>query len=136
MGVLPDSSILALHMPYADYKFLTRDELQAMYLYLRSLSPIERSAPPPVYTSSYDSVRGTERGKILFALRCQGCHGVDGEGARPTTIKLKDAAMVMGDSDLHEIIAGGQVDNKMPAFRKTLTATDTDDLIAYMRSWN
>jgi mono/diheme cytochrome c family protein len=41
----------------------------------------------------------------------------------------------MDDRDLKDFIAAGQLNLKMPAFRKTLDSTELDDVAAYIRSW-
>ncbi len=39
------------------------------------------------------------------------------------------------DEDLRNFEEEGQVDLKMPGFRKTLTRQDLDDIIAHIRTW-
>jgi hypothetical protein len=42
-GLRPDDTILDVAMPWRAYQLFTDDELAAMWLYLRSLEPVERS---------------------------------------------------------------------------------------------
>jgi mono/diheme cytochrome c family protein len=134
-GMRPDSTVLDPHMPYAQFKFLSGDEVRAVYLFLRSLEPMGRTAPAPWYSVEVKQAKGTERGKLLFRARCQPCHGLEGTGARPTSVRLTEVESSMDDRDLKDFIAAGQLNLKMPAFRKTLDSTELDDVAAYIRSW-
>jgi mono/diheme cytochrome c family protein len=122
-------------MPYAYYKFLSEQDLRAIFLYLQSLTPIPRDTPPPGRSSELAQARGTSRGALLFRARCQVCHGDGGAGALPTNVKLVEVASSVEDRDLHDFIASGQLNLKMPAFGKTLTQEELDDIIAYIRTW-
>lgn len=134
-GFRPDSTALTPHMPYAEYKFLAEDDLHAIYLYLKSIPPVRRSTPPPVYSAALQNAHGTERGKMLFAARCQPCHGELGMGERITSVRLAEAVPLYTDQDLRNFVEEGQVALKMPGFRKTLSRSDLDDIIAYIRTW-
>jgi mono/diheme cytochrome c family protein len=134
-GFRRDSTVLAPHMPYGQYKFLAADDLRAIYLYLSSLPPLSRFTPQPRYALSVITARGVARGRLLFKARCQTCHGVEGQGASPTSVKLADAVPSWKDEELREFVAAGQLDLKMPAFRKTLSDDELSDLIAYVRTW-
>lgn len=46
-GVSPDGRILSSAMPWADFKFLTRDDALAIAAYLKSLPPITNRVPGP-----------------------------------------------------------------------------------------
>jgi len=134
-GMRPDSTVLIPHMPYAYYKFLSEDDLRAMYAYLRSLPPLRRTAPPLGFSPEMVNAQGASRGALLFRARCRGCHGDEGAGAVPTNVKLAEVASSMEDADLRDFIASGQMNLKMPAFGKTLTAEELADIVAYLRSW-
>ncbi len=134
-GLRPDSTVLDPHMPYASFKALSNDEIQAVYLFLKSLAPIPRTVPPPAYAARVDSARGVERGKLLYQARCRSCHGVEGTGARPTSVKLADVAGSMSDQELKDFIAAGQLNLKMPPFGKTLRPEEISDIVACLRTW-
>jgi mono/diheme cytochrome c family protein len=134
-GMRPDSTVLTPHMPYAYYKFLSEDDLRAIYVYLRSLSPLRRSVPLPGFSADLIQARGESRGALLFRARCRACHGDGGAGAVPTNVKLAEVASSFEDNDLRDFIASGQMNLKMPAFGKTLTRDELGDLVAYIRSW-
>ena len=134
-GFRPDSIALTPHMPYAQYKFLAEDDLRAIFLYLKSLPPLRRKTPPPVYSDAVQSARGAERGKMLFAARCQACHGEEGMGERVTSGRLAAVVPFYTDQDFRNFVEEGQVPLKMPGFRKTLSRADLDDIIAYVRTW-
>jgi mono/diheme cytochrome c family protein len=134
-GFRPDSTALVPQMPYAMYKFLAPDDLRAIFLYLQSLPPVRRTTPPARYSSALESTRGAERGKLVFEARCQSCHGENGMGIRVTSVRLAEAVPSYTDEDLRNFVEEGQVDLKMPAFRKTLSRKDLDDIVAYIRTW-
>jgi hypothetical protein len=48
-------------------------------------------------------------------------------------VKLLDVSASLGDAELREFIAGGQLNLRMPAFGKTLTKEELDDVIAFIR---
>jgi mono/diheme cytochrome c family protein len=132
-GVTPDSTVLTPYMPYPRYKFLAPDDLKAMYLFVRSLTPLHRVTPPVGMSPALTSSRGAERGTLIFRTRCSACHGAEGKGATPTRVKLAEVAPSLSDADLMEFIARGQVSLKMPAFGKTLTQEELADVAAYIR---
>jgi mono/diheme cytochrome c family protein len=134
-GVTPDSTVLVPHMPYAYFKSCTENDLKAIYLYLRTLPPIRRSTPPVGYSQELISSRGADRGRLIFAGRCQTCHGVNGRGAQPTNVTLAEVTPSIGDSDLKDFIRAGNLDLKMPSFGKTLRDDELNDLVAFIRTW-
>ncbi len=134
-GMRPDSTVLTPHMPYAYYKFLAEDDLRAVYLYLQSLAPLRRDVPPPGLSTELMQARGASKGALLFQARCRPCHGEGGSGAVPTNVKLVEVASSLEDQDLHDFIASGQLNLKMPAFGKTLTRDELNDIVAYIRTW-
>ncbi|HEX9007609.1 MAG TPA: c-type cytochrome [Bacteroidota bacterium] len=135
MGLRPDSTVLDPHMPYSGYKALSDDELRAVYLFLKSLPPIPRAVPPTAFSPQLQNARGVERGKLIYQARCLTCHGTEGTGARPTSVKLTEVAGSMTDQELMDFIAAGQLNLKMPAFGKTLKPDELVDLVAYVRTW-
>jgi mono/diheme cytochrome c family protein len=134
-GVRPDSTALSPHMPYPEYKFLAEDDLRAIFLYLKSLPPLRRKTPPPAYAEAVHIARGAERGRLLFASRCQACHGAEGTGERITSGRLAAVVPFYTDQDFRNFVEEGQIPLKMPGFRKTLSRADINDIIAYVRTW-
>jgi mono/diheme cytochrome c family protein len=134
-GLRPDGRVLVPIMPYAMYKFWEPEELEAVYLYLKTLPAVKRAVPPVAFEPRLASARGAERGGLLFQMRCQPCHGENGGGAMPTNVKLAEVVPSIPDSDLTEFIKEGQLSLKMPAFGKTLNEGELADLVAFLRSW-
>jgi len=134
-GFRPDSTVIDTHMPYAQYRFLEPRDLQAIYLYLKSLAPIRRTSPPQRYTRKLLDAQGAARGELLFQARCQPCHGHNGMGMRITSVRLAEAVPLYSDQELRNFVEEGQIDLKMPGFRKTLPRDQLDDIIAYIRTW-
>jgi len=135
-GMRPDSSVISPHMPYARYKFVSPDDLHALFVYFTSLPRIDRGVPAARYTDRVNAAHGTERGAYVFAARCQACHGRNGTGTPSTSVRLADVAGSLADSDMRDFIGAGQPDLKMPSFAKTLGSDDIANVIAYIRSWN
>lgn len=90
-----------------------------------------------------------KRGEKLFVTNCQGCHGITGIGEAPQfgqsmqglAPALDDSAHAWHHSDQqlqNTILKGSPVPNsRMVAFEGSLSARDTEDLVAYMKSlWN
>jgi mono/diheme cytochrome c family protein len=134
MGLRPDSTVLTPHMPYAYYKSWTIEDLQAVFLYLRSLPPVKRTVPPNQIDPDVTIAEG-DRGEFLFRTRCESCHGENGGGAQPTNVKLAEVSASLTDKDLLDFIAGGQVNLKMPGFRNTLKEDELNDVVAFIRTW-
>ncbi len=134
-GVRPDSTVLTPHMPYAYYKFWTEEDLRAIYTYLKTVPALKRTAPPTRTNPDFKVEPGADRGSKVFGARCEACHGKDGKGAQPTNVKLAEVSASLSDADLKEFIAGGQMNLKMPTFRKTLSNEELDDVVAFIRTW-
>jgi mono/diheme cytochrome c family protein len=83
------------------------------------------SAPPP-------------SGADLFKSKCAMCHGPDGSGNTPMgkRLNLRDLrssdVQKHTDDELTAIITNGK--SPMPAYGKTLSASDIHELVAYIRS--
>jgi mono/diheme cytochrome c family protein len=133
-GVRPDSVVLSPHMPYAYYKFLTMDDLRAVYVYLKTIPAIKKIVPANEFDSRLKT-QHPERGQLLFESRCQACHGKNGGGAYPTNVTLADVAASLTDQELMDFIKSGQMNLKMPLFGHTLKDEEIKDLVAFIRTW-
>jgi cytochrome c6 len=77
-------------------------------------------------------------GADVFKSKCAACHAPDGSGNTPMGQKLKvrdlHSADVQkqSDADLTAIITNGKP--PMPAYGKTLSSADIQELVAYIRS--
>lgn len=133
-GTRPDGKVLSNHMPYALYGLWEEDDLRALYMYLKTIKPIRRPTPSPVWSDRITKTSGSERGKAIFSGYCVLCHGEAGSGAPPTKLVLADLAQTIDDPSLKKFILDGQTSLRMPGFRKTLTDEDVSDVIAYIRT--
>jgi mono/diheme cytochrome c family protein len=134
-GIRPDGTVMLPFMPYPSYSQWSEDDLRAVWLFLRSLEPIEHAVPSTELRGAAATKSGLDRGQAVFEVYCQVCHGEDGRGAPFTTVTLQDAASGMDDAMLYRFIAEGISGTSMPGFGKTLTEAVIEDLIAYMRTW-
>lgn len=79
-----------------------------------------------------------QSGADLFKSKCAACHGADGAGKTPMgqRLKLRDLRSTevqkQTDDQLTATITNGK--SPMPAYGKTLSATDIHELVAYLRS--
>ena len=76
--------------------------------------------------------QGADAGQQVFVSRCAGCHGSDGNGGElgPAIVTRVPART---DEELGSLFKQGQPTAGMPAF-PNLTATETGDLIRYLRT--
>jgi mono/diheme cytochrome c family protein len=135
IGIRPDTTVLTPHMPYAYYKAWSMDDLRAVFTYLKTVPARRRTAPPSEFDPRFKTAQGADQGKLLFRTRCQVCHGENGSGAQPTNVKLAEVAASLNDNELKEFIGSGQMNLKMPAFGKTLSAAELSNLVAFIRTW-
>jgi len=89
------------------------------------------SAPLSGAPIAGDAARGAE----IYASRCASCHGAtgsEGPNVRLANAELLDAA---SDDFLRYAIVNGRPGTAMRAFGGELTADDTADVVALLRSW-
>ena len=134
-GNRPDGTALSPHMPYAYYKSWSPEDLRALFAYLKNVPARKRVTPTPAFSQELKNAQGAERGKLLFNARCTVCHGINGSGAQPTAVKLAEVVESMNDADLRDFMVTSQPGFGMPAFGKTLSDSEMNDLIAFMRTW-
>jgi mono/diheme cytochrome c family protein len=124
-----------------------------------SYRPMENPLPPPDHSipiegaisipnmgapdnpTSADDASVT-RGAELFALHCQMCHGVTGEGNGPIApflIKFKPANLTTevvqskSDGSIFLTLTDG-VDGRMPALNENLTVSERWDVVNFIRT--
>ena len=82
------------------------------------------------------------RGKELYTINCQMCHGVTGEGNGPIAAFLttyrpanltSDVVQVMSDGSIFLTISNG-LDGRMPALNENLTVSERWDVVNYVRT--
>ena len=78
--------------------------------------------------------RGPNLQAVAFAANCASCHGADMNGARAPSLVRADFLGTTTDETLHKVIADGEPDQGMPAFKATLNDGDISQLIAYIRN--
>ena len=69
---------------------------------------------------------------MLFEMHCSNCHGIGGNGGRAP--RLDAANLQMDDHSLVQVIRRGLGQGSMPAFRETLSVSDTLRVVAYLRA--
>ena len=79
-----------------------------------------------------------EDGAALFKAKCATCHGADGSGNTPVGKKLAVRDLSSADvqkqsnAQLDAVISKGKL--KMPAFGKSLSADQINQLVAHIRT--
>jgi cytochrome c oxidase subunit 2 len=75
----------------------------------------------------------TARGKEVYESNCASCHQAEGQGMPPTFPALTGSSVVTGDIKAQvELMMNGK--GMMPAFGKTLSATDFAAVVTYTRN--
>lgn len=82
------------------------------------------------------------RGKELFAINCQMCHGVTGEGNGPISAFLTDFRPANLTSDVVQSKSDGSIfltisnglEGRMPALNENLTVSERWDVVNYVRT--
>ncbi len=108
---------------------MTLDETWDLTFWLYEQSGVQRVAlsTNPV---SGDSVAGD----VLYQKNCSTCHGVKGEGISAPALGNQFALAHNSDEFIRHAIQNGRQDTPMPAFKNTLSASDINNLTAFLRS--
>ncbi len=133
-GQRPDGTVLVPFMPWASYAHWKDGDLRAVWAYLKSLKPVEHRIARPTLTGSAATGVGRDRGRSLFQVYCQGCHGENGESSPLTSIAIREFAASETEAVLAEYVTDGPGAPAMPGFGKTLKPEQIADLVAYLRS--
>lgn len=73
------------------------------------------------------------KGREIYELHCQTCHGMDGSSVDPGTPDFsRGESLYVPDSDLVRRLRDGG--DMKPAFRGLLTDSEMRDVIAYVRT--
>lgn len=73
-------------------------------------------------------------GAKLYAARCSGCHGEDGEGGIGSVLASDSFLAMADDRFLYRALVEGRPGTGMPAWRH-LASADVADLLAFLRGW-
>jgi mono/diheme cytochrome c family protein len=73
------------------------------------------------------------KGREIYELHCQSCHGIDGSSLDPGTPDFtRGESLFVPDSDLVRRLRDGSA--MKPAYRGLLTDEEMRDVIAYVRT--
>ena len=106
-------------------------DVDALIAYIRGWSKPQHDADQVVALLPTASAKD---GGALFAVKCAGCHGAKGEGAIGSALAADSFLTMVDDRFLSRVITEGRPGTEMPAWRQ-LTAKQTADVIALIRSW-
>ena len=134
-GVRPNGTVMLPFMPWPSYAAWSRDDLHAIWLYLRSVKAVSHRVPASTFTGAAATATGEPRGQAIYSVYCLTCHGPRGAGAPFTTAPLRDVARGLDDEALAGFLAEGLPGSAMPGFGKTLTGDHIADVVKFIRSW-
>jgi cbb3-type cytochrome c oxidase subunit III len=118
-------------MPAWEAGGLQPAEIAAVVDYLRA------AAPPPIAEGAPVARGDAQRGAVLFAQNCQGCHGMGGRGGMAPELANPTFQQSAADGFIVTTIRHGRTATAMPAFQKpaapALTNAELGDVLAYIR---
>lgn len=135
-GVRPNGTVMLPFMPWPSYARWSRDDLHAVWLYLRSLPTVSHQTPRSTLAGAAANARGRSRGGAIYDVYCIVCHGDTGSGSPFTTTPLRNFAYDLDDDTLIAFVGEGVPGSTMPGFGKTLTPDQIVDVVAFIRSWS
>jgi cytochrome c oxidase cbb3-type subunit 3 len=122
----------------ADSGGLSEEEIGRLVDYLLVDAPPAGDSLAKTWDGSFTVQGNPQRGGVLFAKQCTGCHGAGGKGDLAPALASPAFRKAASDGFLYVTIAMGRKNTAMPGFLGTQTAglSDTDiiDLVAYVRS--
>ena len=103
--------------------------------------PVEKKEEAsPVVQSSESGSGHAEKGKHVFGIYCENCHGVSGKGDGPIGPSLVPPAANLtllgkkSDEDILSTIRKGRPGTAMPSWKNDLSAQEILDVLAYIRT--
>jgi len=117
---------------------LRPEEIRRVTSFLRNLGGVQAQpeSKPPRWVQADPAA-----GAPIFAAQCAGCHGSRGEGLEGPALNNKNLLDQATDSYLVETIGRGRRGTPMQGFstpatvRATLTRTEIESVVAFIRSW-
>lgn len=106
---------------------LTEEEIGKIVAFLRARGPKYERLP------AYDPKGDPERGKRLFQVECQKCHG--DENQRGNAVSLHNPELLVSSSPafLKHAIENGRPPTPMLPFRDKLTDSQIDDIVVWLK---
>lgn len=134
-GIRPNGKVLLPFMPWPAYSRWERDDIDAVWAYLQSISPVAHAVPASRLVDAPAGARVSGSGEAIYGAYCVMCHGVNGAGSSFTTAPLKATARDLDDEMLRSAIAEGVPGTIMPAFGGTLSNGQIREIVAAIRKW-
>jgi cytochrome c oxidase cbb3-type subunit 3 len=103
-------------------------QIAAIVAFLRAQGPAAAALPELNVTG--DAARGAE----LYQRKCQSCHGTPKKPGKAPQLHNREFLAAASPAFLRHAIARGRPPTRMPAFEKKLSATQIDDLVAWLVS--
>ncbi|MCA9574828.1 MAG: c-type cytochrome [Sandaracinaceae bacterium] len=113
---------------------LSDDDIRAIIAFLRAFQHGPSFAVgDPARNVPVDRAR-VERARPVFHAQCASCHGERGEGRTAPTLNNPVFHELASDEFLRRTITNGRAPTAMAGFAGTLTPTQIDDLVHFLRS--
>lgn len=133
-GQGPDGTVRDGHMPYAATSRWADDDVKAVWAFLKTLRPIERSEVPRQFRGPALSDDPTVLGPAMYETYCARCHGPQGEGGLSADLALAEVAPTLKDAELEQYIRHGMEGTNMPGFERTLNDAQLRAVISHVRT--
>ena len=75
-------------------------------------------------------------GADTYAMQCAGCHAADGSGNSAMSLNNPFFQNQASDGFIQYAIQKGRLGTPMPAYEDSLTETEINDLVAFIRTWD
>lgn len=151
---LMDPSEVMPGCPMPSFAGLPERDLQALIAFLQGTRTSGGAAGVGLYPSEVGgreiadvtvvplTVASYRKGRQIYRLYCQGCHGAEGNGNGsvghllwPEPRDFTDTSWMLkqGDAYLFQVIGGGKPDTAMPGYDGLLSAGDQGTVLAYVK---
>jgi mono/diheme cytochrome c family protein/rhodanese-related sulfurtransferase len=109
---------------------LTEAQMEALVATLRAWQ-----TEPSLALDDTPTEGDMDRGAIVFGERCGSCHGALAEGETAQSLNRTTFLAEASDAYLRYAIVNGREQTPMPAFGDSLTTTQIDDIVAFLRNF-
>ena len=103
-------------------------QIAAIVAFLRAKGPAAAALPEQPVSGD------GKRGESLFAQKCQSCHGSAKTPGKAPQLFNREFLAAASPAFLRRAIAEGRPPTRMPAFERKLSASQIDDLVAWLVS--
>lgn len=111
---------------------MSESEIRALAMWLSTEAGVEPA--PPKEEDLLPVTGDVELGASVYARHCASCHGAEGEGGTGTALGNTTMLATTPDRFLKAAIVRGREGTEMTAFGESLTESEIDGVVAFLRS--